>query len=336
MSIRISAVVCTHNRAAYLRKAVRSLVEQTLRRDLYEIIVVDNGSKDETRQVVEEFSDVPNLRYLYEPVLGLSRARNTGWSEANGEYVAYLDDDAVASPTWLGCILDTFESFKPVPGAVGGHCDPVWEAPRPDWLGNNMLSALSVFNWADTTAKLNERQWLSGCNVAFQRDLLERIGGFSEALGRRGNQLLSNEENYTQQQLRKLGFALVYNPQIAVQHHISAGRLTKEWFKRARYGQGVSEALMVEESARLSAPARVWLTLRALLWGFPRAALMLTERTEAGRFRRQCQTLEVAGYAVGLWQLRSAYEHWTAGSEQVVVDTQPISVSSQPATRWRR
>ena len=96
MNVQISAVVCTHNRAAYLRKALQSLVDQTMAQELYEIIVVDNASTDGTKQVVSEYSGASNLRCLYEPVIGLSRARNTGWGNARGEYVAYLDDDAVA------------------------------------------------------------------------------------------------------------------------------------------------------------------------------------------------------------------------------------------------
>ena len=301
MSIRISAVVCTYNRAAYLRKAVRSLVEQTLRRDLYEIIVVDNGSKDETRQVVEEFSDVPNLRYLYEPVLGLSRARNTGWSNARGEYVAYLDDDAVAGPSWLAHILDAFESSSFDPGSVGGNAEPIWEGLRPAWLGDNLLCTLSVFKWSDVATVLNENQWLSGCNVAYRKELLEQLGGFKESLGRKGKQLLANEEADMQRRLRELGFASVYSPDIAVRHHISGSRLTRKWFRKARYGQGFSEALMLNQDGGLPVRIRVWLTVKRIAWSLPRLLLMFTENSEAARFRRQCQAIETIGYASGLW-----------------------------------
>ena len=99
-ALRISAVICTHNRAAYLQKAIQSLIEQTLPKDQYEIIVVDNSSTDNTKQVVsrlqaaclrsQEKTDACGLqleacdlvRYVFEPVLGLSQARNTGWKAA--------------------------------------------------------------------------------------------------------------------------------------------------------------------------------------------------------------------------------------------------------------
>ena len=110
MNIKISAIICTFNREQYLHKAIQSLVEQTLEGELYEIIVVDNCSTDRTKQVVtEKFAHISNLRYLYELILGISQARNTGWQNARGEYIAYLDDNAIASPVPLekiGVIFD--------------------------------------------------------------------------------------------------------------------------------------------------------------------------------------------------------------------------------------
>lgn len=305
MSVRISAVVCTHNRAPYLRKAVQSLVEQTLPKELYEIIVVDNGSQDETRQVAEEFSAAPNLRYLYEPILGLSRARNTGWSSARGKYVAYMDDDAVAGPGWLEHILATFETSSVNPGAVGGNATPIWEGQRPAWLGDSLLCTLSVFQWSDTTTVLNENQWLSGCNVAYRKELLEQLGGFKESLGRKGKQLLANEEADVQGRLRELGFPSVFSPDIVVGHHISSNRLTKQWFRKAWYGQGFSDALMASQDGSLPIQARIWLTVKRIVWSLPRLLLMFAEKSEAARFRRQCQAVQTVGYTSGMWRLEA-------------------------------
>ena len=131
MTVRISAIVCTYNRSTYLRKALGSLVDQSLSKDQYEVIVIDNGSQDDTRQVIDEFSWMPNLKYVYEPNLGLSQARNTGWRNAHGGYVAYLDDDAIACPRWLEKILEVFENVKPRPGCVGGKIEPRWELGHP-------------------------------------------------------------------------------------------------------------------------------------------------------------------------------------------------------------
>jgi glycosyltransferase involved in cell wall biosynthesis len=309
MSVRISAVVCTHNRAGYLRKALRSLVDQTLAPWEYEIIVVDNGSQDNTKQVVSEFSDVPNLRYLSEPIIGVSRARNTGWRNAEGMYVAYLDDDAVASPGWLAKFIDVFETFKPSPGAVGGKIEPIWEAPRPDWLSDKLVGFLSIYHWSDVPIVLNEQQWLSICNMAYPREVLQIVGGLRQDLGRQGNKLLANAENYLRQQLDSLEYCSVYHPEIMVGHHVSPQKLTKKWFRERAYWQGVSDALMLAPHNGIQVALRAWLAVRRIGWTVPRLFLMLIATKSGARFRRQCQVLEAMGYVWGLSRLRVEPAH---------------------------
>ena len=127
MSIELSAIICTYNRADYLRKSLASLAEQTLSTDRFEIIVVDNNSNDDTKAVVqEEYAYVPNLRYIFEPVPGLSKARNTGWQNANGKYIAFLDDDAVATLRWAEIYMEVFQNWEPTPGCSGGKAEPIW------------------------------------------------------------------------------------------------------------------------------------------------------------------------------------------------------------------
>ena len=122
MSVRVSVIVCTVNRPELLRKAIRSLVDQTLDATHYEILVVDNGSANGTRRVpFEEFDTVRNLHHISESVQGLSRARNAGWRSAAGEYVAYLDDDATADARWIETLLHRFER-GPADG-IGGPID---------------------------------------------------------------------------------------------------------------------------------------------------------------------------------------------------------------------
>ena len=78
MNIDISCIICTHNRAGYLGSAIKSLMHQTLPKDRYEIIVVDNASDDDTKKIVDGFTGAQNLRYAYEKKLGLAHARNAG------------------------------------------------------------------------------------------------------------------------------------------------------------------------------------------------------------------------------------------------------------------
>jgi glycosyltransferase involved in cell wall biosynthesis len=244
MEVVVSAIICTHNRAVYLRKAIGSLIHQTLPRENYEIVVVDNGSSDRTADVVrQEFGDVPMLRYVYEPMLGLAYARNAGCNTAQGKYVAYLDDDAVACPSWLEKIVNVFETFKPRPGCVGGKVDLLWESPRPPWVTDNLLPFLAYVDWSSAPIVLTGDQYVAGVNFAFPKQLLQDIGGFDPRLDRRGNNLLSNGDVLVVRQLQLKGYNCLYLPDVAVQHHVSTNRLSESWFIRRLFWQGVSNVL---------------------------------------------------------------------------------------------
>ncbi|MHC4418402.1 MAG: FkbM family methyltransferase, partial [Planctomycetota bacterium] len=119
-SVRISAVICTYRNPELLGSAIESLVNQTLHRDLFEIIVVDNNSGDSTKRVVERY---PGVRYVLEEKLGLSQARNAGIGAACGDIIAFIDDDAEACRGWLAALLRVYDAV-PEAWAVGGKVLP--------------------------------------------------------------------------------------------------------------------------------------------------------------------------------------------------------------------
>lgn len=300
MSVRLSAVVATRNRASYLQKALNSLSEQTLDPSLFEIIVVDNGSRDDTSQVATGHFNISNFRYIYEPVVGVSRARNTGWSNAEGSYVVFMDDDAVAHADWLERFLEAFDSYGHDVGSIGGKVEPLWEAPRPNWLSDKMLEILSIYHYSDEPVILSEKQGLSICNMGFPKWVLQEMGGLREDLGRKGDKLLADAEDYLNRQLRIRGLSSIYHPGIVVGHSISSSRLTKKWFRRQAYWHGFSEAVMINPTGRLSRRERGRFALARLSWLMPRLFLATVGRGPANRFRRQCQSLEAVGYIAGM------------------------------------
>jgi len=263
--VKISAIVCTLSRASYLAKAVESLVNQTYPKEHYEIIVVDNGSTDNTREVVEQFSQFARIRYIYEPVKGLSRARNTGWQAASGKYVAYLDDDAIACPHWLEKMMEAFETAEPRPASTGGKAVPLWESERPAWLEDRMLGAYAIVDWGDRARflKPSSPEHHVGCNVAYNREVLEGCGGFNVNLGRKGRNLLSNDENLIRQYMDSHGLGIYYDPEILVDHLVPKERLTRRFMLRRYFWQGISDVVLwYEQSA--SNPRRLWLLLSGL------------------------------------------------------------------------
>jgi len=305
MSIIISAIICTHNRAEYLTQAIQSLVDQRIPKDKYEIIVVDNCSTDSTKEVVRRFSRKCNLRYLYEPTLGANYARNAGWRNARGKYVAYLDDDTVACHIWLDKILEVFETVTPRPGCIGGRVEPIWEIARPKWLSDWLLHGLAIINWSETPRVLPNIsvEWLVSANIAFPVEVLERFGGFHLGLGRLGKNLLSGDEILLEKQILKAGYSCFFHPEIAVKHHIPKSRLKKDWFIRRYFWQGVTDATMqlLEESP--STTKRIFIAISKTL------GLILTPRklvnlimpvNDPERFTNKCLALITVGHISGL------------------------------------
>ena len=264
-TVRISAVVCTLNRAAYLAKAVESLVNQTCPKEYYEIIVVDNRSTDNTKEVVEQLSQCARIKYIYEPIKGLCQARNTGWRAAGGKYVAYLDDDAIACPHWLEKMLEAFETVKPAPASVGGRVIPIWESERPAWLKEQMLKAYAIVDWGNDARffKPSSPEHHVGCNVAYSREMLQECGGFNVNLGRKGKNLLSNDENLIRKHIDSHGLGIYYDPEILVEHLVPKERLTRRFMLRRHFWQGVSDVVLWYEESP-STPGRLWLLLSGL------------------------------------------------------------------------
>jgi glycosyltransferase involved in cell wall biosynthesis len=254
MPIPISAIVCTYNRADFIVRAIESLSNQTLNRDDYEILVVDNGSRDDTRRLVEDkFLTIPNLRYVYEPRLGLSVARNAGVASSRGRILAFLDDDAIACPGYLEEISRVFESTQPSPGLLCGPVEPIWGAPRPGWLKDDLLGPYSVLNWSETPRALEESEWIAGANFAVARDVISACGVFDERLGRKGASLLSGEDTALTDRIRLAGYVVYYAPAAMVQHYIHPERISKTWFYRRVFWGATSRGM--RERHAISAPS---------------------------------------------------------------------------------
>ncbi len=263
--ISISVIICTHNRAELLRKALESIVNQDFPKEHYEILVVDNASTDHTKEVAKAFLGAANLRYVYEGRLGLCIARNSGWQAARGEYVAYFDDDAIALPGWLSAVQEGF-SMAPDVGIVGGPAAPIWEESPPSWLTVHLAGALSIINYGPTSKRIEDvyKETLIGTNMAIARKVLEEVGGFHPSLDRVGENLLSNGDLYLQKEVIRRGYGCYYNPNMAIDHLVPAARLRRSWFIKRFYWQGISDAVMYQVEKVTSPRERLRLALQKL------------------------------------------------------------------------
>ena len=241
----IAAIICTHNRAGYLGAAIDSLLAQTCPE--YQVLVVDNASTDQTAEIVNDRLKTERgkacLKYVYEPTLGLSVARNRGAQETTAEILAYLDDDAEASPQWLKVLQEAYAQQNTL-GIAGGKVDLIWPQgqQQPPWMSEDLMQALGLMDLGDVPVAItNPNLTPRGVNYSIRRTFLEAVGGFDPNLGRVGKKLLSNEELYMTQLALSQGWQVGYFPEALVHHHVAPERLKRSWFFRRSWWQGVSE-----------------------------------------------------------------------------------------------
>lgn len=260
----ITAAICTHDRYALLHEAIRSVAAQRMPKEAFEIVVVDNSPSPAVAAAEGgRYAGIPNLRWVHEPVAGLSGARNAAVRLARTPLIAFLDDDAVADADWLSALAQAFDDLGDGIGVVGGKVRPRWAAPRPDWLSNELLGYLSVVDLGEELRPLRPGEWVAGANIAYRTDALRQVGGFSLALGRVGPgiALMSNDEIELGDRLQAAGWATGYAPGAAVEHLIDPARTTQAWFRRRIAWQAVSDFVRRPAAAQAGTPA-AWDSLK--------------------------------------------------------------------------
>jgi glycosyltransferase involved in cell wall biosynthesis len=218
---RLSVVVCTYKRPALLKRCLRSLADQTLDRRLFEVIVVNNDPETDPAQITALYpEDHRGFRVIDEHTVGISHARNRGWQEAGGEFVAYVDDDAMADPDWAGRILYDFVRVLPRPSAVGGKVLPEY-ADRPPFWFSSELETFSLGETPHFRSSARARYGFIGSNMAFTRKVLEHSGGFSRDYGMLGPVIRLGEETELFARIhRTCPGRFWYDPTVRVRHRV--------------------------------------------------------------------------------------------------------------------
>src|SRR3989338_4858676 len=130
---KYSIIIPTYNRAKFLPKTLDSVVSQTLSCHKYEILIIDDGSTDNTREKVAEFmkqySDY-DIKYFYQKNAGPAKARNLGIKESKGEIIFFTDDDCIVPHNWMATLLDGYRRYPDVVGVGGWHIPPDGELEK--------------------------------------------------------------------------------------------------------------------------------------------------------------------------------------------------------------
>jgi len=228
MDIKLSITICTYNRAEYLGNALVSLAKQSLDKEKYEVVVINNNSSDETEKVslsFEENNPEINFQYVIEERQGLSFARNKGIEVARGDYIAFTDDDAIADKYYAESIIESLDRHRDF-SALGGKVIPFYDkGVELKWLSKYVWGMVAKVDLGDEISPFTKK-YPAGCNMVFRKSIFEKIGLFDTELANRC------DDRYIFSQVKKYRLKTLYDPKVKVEHYIPNHRVTEEGIVR--------------------------------------------------------------------------------------------------------
>ena len=239
--LKLTIAIPTYNRADFLRQTLAGIAQQLFPRDHFEVLVIDNNSRDHTAAVVAEFAHAhPAPCYLLETKQGLDHARNRAIAEARGEIIVFADDDILVQPDWLAQVAAPLlaDGSRRI-GAVGGEVIPVFPDGLPAWVAE--WHAPLAFR-ADT-GPLEAKHSPMGANLAFPKWVFEQLGPFHTALDRAAGNYFSGGDSEMVRRVRAAGLEVWFAPGAAVRHQMPASRTTFRYAARHAFDSARSRVI---------------------------------------------------------------------------------------------
>jgi glycosyltransferase involved in cell wall biosynthesis len=194
----LSIIIPTHNSESTIKRCLDSLSSQSIPREQFEIIVVDDGSKDKTVQIAKEC--MANSIIVTDPCFQ-GRARNIGAKNAKGDFLAFIDSDCKAKEGWIESIISELKKNDAVTGPIengNSHSNVAW------------VEYLIEFGGWDEHRPRSQVRFLPGCNQAYKKSAFEKTGGFAE--------IPSSEDVLFGESLRKVGITPQFSPIVKIEH----------------------------------------------------------------------------------------------------------------------
>ncbi len=247
--MNLSVIIPTRNRSDLLKSTLLSISCQNFTQNDFEVLVIDNGSTDNTKEIVNSFKDkIQNLKCFYEPAPGLHVGRHKGLKEASADIIVYADDDIEAFPTWLEGIWESFQDGKVA--LVGGNNLPKYETSPPIWVESlwsyNQYGKhngyYSLIDFGDVQKEIDP-YFVFGCNFSIRKSTLLEFGGFHpDAMPREKIKYRGDGESYISAQILKKGYKTVFNPKASVFHYVPSARMSKDYLYHRGFIQGISNS----------------------------------------------------------------------------------------------
>lgn len=294
--MKITFVICTYNRAFILKDCLESIFFQIKNSDSCEVLVIDNHSIDNTREVVNQLTKLyPNLRLVPEKQIGLSYARNRAMQDGVGEWLVYIDDDAKLQPGYFKQLQKIIERKQY--DCFGGMYYAWFPFGKPKWLPEGFGDKELIQQEAGPID--GTKGWLSGGNMAIKKEVLRSIGGFQVDLGMTGGKIAYGEETFLQQQLLKKGYCIGFDPQLVIDHAVMSHKLRLSWHLKNSYAKG---RYSVSFSTQITTFTAIFYVLKSIVAGLlkrlPKALFKLaTNRT----YYVQQAVIEVSNPSLWYW-----------------------------------
>lgn len=261
--MQLSIIICTYNREKYIKRCLNSFINQSLNKNLWELLIVNNNSTDNTDFLITDFISANteiNTKYIIEKKQGLSVARNTGIKNANGKYIIFIDDDAFVIDQYLENIYQYVSKYTDEI-AFGGKIKPYLECKLPNWMSKYLSSLMSTIDLGNHVKLFKKKHYPIGANMGFSKSLIQKTGLFNEQLGRTGTSMLGGEEKDLFIRIRNHKIPIYYFPKMLVHHVIPEKRLQIPFIKNLGINIGISEKIRTKNKNSIAYIERLCLEI---------------------------------------------------------------------------
>lgn len=238
----ISIIIPTFNRSKFLDNAIHSIIEQDFPSDQYEIIIVDNNSKDDTfpitKKIITEYQKNRDIKYILEKRPGLVYARHTGAFHSKGDILIFGDDDALYEKNWISAIFEVYNK-NPDVGAVGTKILIKWDTTPKSWIYEyeELMGKLDLGN----QIIIKNNLYINGGSFSIRKEILFLVHGFNP--GQKEDYLLGDSETGLCRKLMKQKILIGWTPHTIMWHLQKVEKNgTIEDIKRRYYNNGIAEA----------------------------------------------------------------------------------------------